>query len=113
MTTLEKMTALANHVSAIDPKTLAPEIRELVVNFQMLRGLADMAGIRLPGNPLELILPADPTEADQTLDKLICLLLELRGDELPPFDPTRYGESIVAELLRAVQAEPEPEPGAA
>lgn len=104
MTTLEKLSALATHVQRIDPASLAPEIRELVTNFQIVRGLADMVGIRLPGNPLELILPADPSEADQTLDKLLCLLLELRGDDLPPFDPTRYGESQVAELLRGVQA---------
>lgn len=104
MTTLEKMTALATHVTMLEPAALAPEIRELVTNFQILRGLADLAGIHLPGNPLELILPADSAEADQTLDKLVCLLLELRGDDLPPFDPGRYGESIVAELLRGVTA---------
>jgi hypothetical protein len=106
VTTLEKMTALATHISRIEPSGLAPEIRELVTNFQILRGLADIAGIHLPGNPLELILPADPEEADQTLDKLVCLLLELRGDDLPPFDPGRYGESIVAELLHGVTADP-------
>lgn len=104
MTTLEKLTALVDHVQAIDPSTLAPEIRDLVQHAQMLHGLADLAGIRLPGNPLELILPADPAEADQLVDKLIALLLELRGDELPPFDPARYGEGVIAGLLHGLQA---------
>lgn len=104
MNTLEKMTALVEHIAAIDPSTLGPEFRELVTNFQVVRGLADIAGVRLPGNPLELILPADPAEADQTIDKVIALLVELRGDDLPPFDPARYGESVVAGLIRGIQA---------
>jgi hypothetical protein len=38
------------------------------------------------------IMPDTPAEADVMVDGLLCLLLQLRGDDLPPFDPSRYGE---------------------
>lgn len=96
MTTHEKVRALVEHVQTLDARTVAPEFADVIQGAQILRGL----GIKIP-SPLEFLLPADPAEADLLVDKLIGLLLELRGDDLPPFDPDQYGESIVAEFLRA------------
>ena len=100
MTTYEKIQALAARLQRVDPVVLAPELGEVVQAAQILRGM----GISLP-NPLEFLLPADPAEADQLVDKVIALLFDLRGDDLPPFDPGRYGESVVAELLGADEEE--------
>lgn len=100
MTTHEKVSALAGHLASADLAKLAPELGGLSEGMVILRGL----GINLP-SPLDFILPADPAEADVLIDKLIALLLELRGDDLPPFDPTRYGESMVAELVNIVGGE--------
>ena len=100
MTTPAKVRELANHLAAADLAKLAPELAGVKEGIVILRGL----GIDLP-NPLDFILPSDPGEADVLIDKLIALLLELRGDDLPPFDRTRYGESMVAELVTIVGGE--------
>lgn len=94
MTTSEKIARLVAHVQTLDVRELAPEFAGLVEGAQILRGI----GIKVP-NPLEFLLPADAAEADVLIDKLLALLFELRGDDLPPFDPGQYGESVIAELL--------------
>ena len=97
MTTHEKIKAVAARLASLEPARIAPELAGLVEGAQILRGL----GIPVP-NPLEFLLPDDPLEADELVDKLIALLFDLRGDDLPPFDPSRYGESLVAELLEVI-----------
>lgn len=102
MTTQEKVRALAGRLGSLDFAELAPDLAWVVEGITILRGL----GIG-PADPLAFLLPSDPAETDVLIDKLIALLLELRGDELPPFDPTRYGESIVSELI-GLTHRPEP-----
>lgn len=94
MTTYEKVTALAEHIRTLNPAELAPELAPILEGAQILKGL----GIKIP-NPLDFLLPADPAEADVAIDKMISLLFELRGDDLPPFDPNQYGEGLIADYL--------------
>lgn len=96
MTSHEKVQALVEAFSRLDPREVAPELAQVLEGVAIVRGL----GFPIP-NPVEFLLPADPAETDILVDKIICLLLELRGDDLPPFDPGRYGESVIAELLGA------------
>lgn len=102
MTTQEKIRALTDFLGQINPRDLPPEIRDLVEGFQIMQGMGIVSG----GGLFEFLLPADPGDAEQTIDKVIGLLLDLRGDDLPPYDPNRYGESIVAEILRHQEGEP-------
>jgi len=95
VTTQEKVRALVDSLTAADIGELAPDLRWVFEGVNILRGL----GV-VPSNPIDFLLPDDPAEADVLVDKLIALLFELRGDDLPPFDPARYGESVVAELTR-------------
>ncbi len=99
MTTHEKLAQLVETISNIRPDQLPDDIRELVSNFQAVRGLASLAGVAIPANPLAMVLPDDPADADILVDKLIALLFEIRGDDLPPFDPNRYGEAFIAGIL--------------
>lgn len=99
MTTQEKVRALVDSLTAADIGELAPDLRWVVEGISILRGL----GI-VPANPIDFLLPDDPAEADVLIDKLIALLFELRGDDLPPFDSARYGESVVAELTGGSEA---------
>lgn len=94
MTTQEKVRALASRLGAVDLAELAPDLAWVVEGIAILRGL----GIG-PADPIDFLLPSDPAETDILVDKLIALLFELRGDDLPPFDPTRYGESVASELI--------------
>lgn len=99
MTTHEKIRALADRFSTVNLAELAPDLGWIAEGIRIMRGL----GIA-PADPLSFILPTDPAETDVLVDKLIALLLELRGDDLPPFDPSRYGESIIDEFLGAAGA---------
>lgn len=78
MTTAEKLTAMRDHLAAVDPDDMPPHARDFALNLQIAKGLGF--------DPFELILPDDPNELDEMIDGAIGLLLELRGDELPPFD---------------------------
>ena len=97
MNTREKIEAAAAALFEMPREAMAPEARSLVEHVQMLRGLADFVGMDLPENLVELVVPADDAEADVLVDKLIGLLLELRGDDLPPFDLARYGEATAGD----------------
>ncbi len=85
MTTREKIQAL---IAALreTPAEDAQEGRHLVELVQIMAGLGF--------DPLAYLLPDTDAEADMLVDKVIALLLQLRGDDLPPFDPDLYGEAV-------------------
>jgi hypothetical protein len=101
--THEKIRAAVAELGAADLKTIAPDLAWIGEGASILRGLRI-----LPADPIAFLLPDDPDDVDVVLDKAIALFLELRGDDLPPFDPTRYGEGVLAEFLAALRAQPEP-----
>jgi hypothetical protein len=86
--TLEKITELVRELEATPPAELGAEGRDLAEALQILAGL----GI----DPLGMLLPKSEPEADVLVDNLIVLLLSIRGDDLPPFDPGRYGEAAIS-----------------
>lgn len=86
MTTREKIVALVDALRTTPPDAIDDDARNLVELLQIAQGM----GVDL----LALIVPATDAEADVLVDKLLCLLLEVRGDDLPPFDPERYGEAV-------------------
>lgn len=77
MTTAEKVQAAIDELRQTPPEEMPADVRELIAGVQMLAGF----GV----DPFSLILPADPADADVMLDKTLALLLQLRGDDLPPF----------------------------
>ncbi len=83
-TTREKIVALTEAVKQTPIDDAAPEARGFIEAMQIMAGL----GV----DPFAALVPASDAEADVMIDKLLCLGLELRGDDLPPFDPARYGE---------------------
>lgn len=88
MTTAEKITAMRDHLVSIDPDELPPSARDFALNLQIAKGLGF--------DPFDLILPDDPHELDEMIDGAVSLLLELRGDELPPFPWRRLAPAAVA-----------------
>lgn len=88
MTTRDKVLALVDAVKQTTLEELAPETRQLAEVLQIASGF----GI----DPLSWMVPDTDAEADILVDKLIAILLEIRGDDLPPFDPDRYGEAAAA-----------------
>lgn len=92
-TTLEKVDGLIGALLATPADQLDADGADIAELLQIADGL----GIDV----VAFIRPKSPAEADVLVDKLICLLLALRGDDLPPFDPERYGELLAGE--------PEPE----
>lgn len=84
MTTAEKIRAMRDYLATIDPAELDDKAREIATGVQMMRGFG--------WDPFDLMLPEDPTDLEQFIDDAIRLLLGLRGDDLPPFDVTAYGE---------------------
>lgn len=80
MTTAEKILMLRDHLETIDPDEMPPAARDFAINLQIAKGI--------PGgfDPFDLILPDDPNELDEMVDGAIGLLLNLRGDDLPPFN---------------------------
>lgn len=82
-TTYEKMKALGDELRDTAVDDAAEDTRQLVELVQIAAGL----GIDV----FDWILP-DPAGADVFIDKLIALLLRVRGDDLPPFDPNLYGD---------------------
>lgn len=95
MTTREKMLAVGERLATMAPDRMPPELREALTNLQAARGLP-VLGRMIPADPIryaiEHVIPDDDAACALLVDKLIALLLDLRGDELPPFDPGRYGE---------------------
>jgi len=100
VTTQEKIRALADRFSGVNIGELAPDLAGIAEGVQILQGL----GI-VPADLLGFILPDDPAETAIVIEKLTALLLEVRGDDLPPFDPDRYGESVMDEFFGPVGGE--------
>jgi hypothetical protein len=84
MTTARKIDLMIEAIETMDPAGAAPEARQFIAGLQMLRGM----GIDL----LAIIRPDDDDDCALFIDGAIRLLLQLRGDDLPPFDPNGYGE---------------------
>jgi hypothetical protein len=103
VTTKEKVELIVARLRQINPAALSPELGNIVRDFQAIRGVADLVGVKIPADPLSLILPDDAVDLDIALDKVIALLIDLRGDDLPPFDRTLYGESIAGEFFSSCQ----------
>ena len=99
MTTREKLLEVGERLATLAPENMPPELRDALTNLQAARGLPFL-GKMIPADPLRYaighVIPDDPTTCDVMIDKLIALLLDLRGDDLPPFDPGRYGEAAAA-----------------
>jgi hypothetical protein len=87
-TTIEKMHMLVHHLATMPRDELAPEAVDMGELLQIVRGFGF--------DPIAMIMPKSEAEADVVIDKLIALALYLRGDDLPPFDPDRYGEAELA-----------------
>lgn len=79
---------------------LAAELREQAISdtSEEMSGLLSLvqmaAAVRI--DVFEWLLPDDPAQADVFVDQIIALMLRLRGDDLPPFDPNLYGEALTA-----------------
>lgn len=84
MTTREKIEALVAHLRTMPIGDADDSTRDIVEVFQILEGL----GV----DPLGMLLPAADADADTQVDALIALLLQVRGDDLPPFD---FGRHVV------------------
>jgi hypothetical protein len=89
-TTQQKIEGLIAAVSTLDPATCAPEVRGFVATIQMAAGF----GIDF----FEVLRPDDPADADLLIDRCLILLFQLRGDDLPPFDPSMFGELDAASV---------------
>lgn len=99
LTTRAKLLAVGERLLAIPPENMPADLRDVLRNLQAAKGLP-VFGRMIPDDPLryaiEHVIPDDDATCDVLIDKAIALLLELRGDDLPPFDPGRYGEQRVA-----------------
>lgn len=84
MTTAEKLAAVRDALFTTNPEEMPEEVRTFVAGVQMAAGM----GFDI----LELLVPDDPSDLDIMVDRAIALLLQLRGDDLPPFDATMYSE---------------------
>jgi len=82
MTTRQKVDALIAAVRETPKEEHTGELGELVEVLNIATGLFGR-------DPLEMLLPKSDAEMDLFVDKTIALLLQVRGDDLPPFDPAR------------------------
>ena len=82
MTTRQKVDALIAAVRETPKADHMGELDELVELLNIATGLFGR-------DPLELLLPKSDAEMDVFVDKTIALLLQIRGDDLPPFDLAR------------------------
>lgn len=95
-TTLDKIHLMVAELRDLPPSELG-EGGDIAEALQIAEGL----GIDVLG----FFIPNTDAEADVLVDKLICLLFEVRGDDLPPFDLARYGDDQAAD-----EREPQREP---
>jgi len=86
VTTAEKILAMRDHLAIIDPEEMPGAARDFALNMQIARGLGF--------DPFDMILPDDPNELDEMIDGAIGLLINLRGDELPPLDLRPYLQDV-------------------
>jgi hypothetical protein len=80
--TLEKIQLLVDEVRQMKPDEASDNSRGLIELAQLSAAFGF--------DPLAMLLPDSPAEADQMVDSLIALLLQVRGDDLPPFDLDRH-----------------------
>jgi hypothetical protein len=86
VTTRQKIISLVDAARQLGAGDAPGDMAQLFELVQIVEGLGfDLVGMLLP--------PSD-AETDVLIDKLIAVLLEVRGDDLPPFDPDRYGEAL-------------------
>ncbi len=85
MTTREKILAVIDAFKQTPAEELSADVRPLIEALQIAQGF----GIDVVG----YVVPDSDAEADVLVDKTIAMLLAVRGDDLPPFDPDRYGEA--------------------
>jgi hypothetical protein len=78
VTTAQKITAMRDHLATIDPDEMPGPARDFALNLQIAAGLGF--------DPFDFVLPDDPNELDEMIDGAIGLLINLRGDDLPPLD---------------------------
>lgn len=99
MTTRAKLLAVGERLLALPPERMPADLRDVLTNLQAAKGLP-ILGRMIPDDPLRYalghVIPDDDATCDVLIDKAIALLLQLRGDDLPPFDPGRYGEARAA-----------------
>ncbi|HEY2936758.1 MAG TPA: hypothetical protein VGJ25_09160 [Gaiellaceae bacterium] len=88
MTTLEKIRALVDAIAAMPPGDADESTRNLIEIAQIMRGLGF--------DPVTALLPQSEAEADQQVDALITLLLQVRGDDLPAYDFERHVREATA-----------------
>lgn len=81
LTTADKLGQALDEMMTTPLEQMPPKAAELIGGLQMMVGMGKF-------DPTDL-LPADPTDADALVDNLIALLLNLRGDDLPPFNFAR------------------------
>lgn len=82
LTTRQKVDMLITAVRETPKEEHSGELGELVELLNISTGI-------LGRDPLEMLLPKSDAELDMFVDKTIALLLEVRGDDLPPFDRAR------------------------
>lgn len=82
MNTLDKINQLVAEVRKMNPREADESTRGLIEMLQIMTGLGF--------DPLSMLLPDSPADADQMVDSLIALLFHVRGDDLPPFDLQRH-----------------------
>jgi hypothetical protein len=80
--TLEKIHALVDEVRLMKPDEASESSRGLIEMAQLSAAFGF--------DPLDMLLPSSPAEADQMVDSLIALLFQVRGDDLPPFELERH-----------------------
>jgi hypothetical protein len=82
LNTLEKIQALVDEVRQMKPDEASDSSRGLVELAQLSAAFGF--------DPLAMLLPDSPAEADLLVDQLIAVLFQVRGDDLPPFDLDRH-----------------------
>jgi hypothetical protein len=88
VTTLEKIRRLVDEMRTVRPGEVDPSMSGLVEMLQILTGLGF--------DPLSYLLPETEADADQLVDGLITLALEVRGDDLPAYDLERHVRDATA-----------------
>lgn len=81
-TTREKIERLIDEVRQMDPRDADESTRGLIEMAQIMAGLGF--------DPISMLMPQSDAEADEQVDALLALLLQVRGDDLPPFDLRRH-----------------------
>ena len=88
MTTREKIQKLIDEMRELDLREVDGTARGLVELYYMAQGF----GL----DPLSYILPTSDADADQLVDGLITLALQVRGDDLAPYDFDRHVRDATA-----------------